>query len=469
MKSAFVPRVNLQRTGLKQRFLSAWSRTDEFFGLVKESAFLAKPIVWRHPFVFYVGHLPAFSWNQICGGILNWKSLNARFDDLFCRGIDPDVDTGECHWHPEVPEEWPALKAVFDYRDKVRASILESLDAVPRSHSEDVMAQNDRVFEMVLEHEYMHQETLLYMVQELPRNQKNRPAGAPRYRFQTAAPSRRVEIPSGTARMGAQFEELNFGWDNEFPEFGAEVPGFTIDSLPVTNGEFLEFVESGGYEQERYWRPEDRSWKNLTGRRHPDSWLKRADAWFYRALFDVLPLAQVSGWPVYVSLAEARAYASWRGERLPTEAEFHRVAFGGPGGGETRYPWGDRSPESRHGNFDFTAWSPAPVGCHPAGSSRWGVGELIGNGWEWTDTPFAPFPGFTPYMNGYPDYSKDFFDGKHFVLKGASWATARELVRPTFRNWYQAHYPYVFAKFRCVSDDQVGDLTNPYPSAPSCK
>jgi formylglycine-generating enzyme required for sulfatase activity len=137
---------------------------------------------------------------------------------------------------------------------------------------------------------------------------------------------------------------------------------------------------------------------------------------------------------------------------LATEAEFHRAAFNGPDGHETDYPWGDATPTARHGNFDFNAWSPVAVGSSPAGASRWGVFELIGNGWELTDTPFAPLPGFKPYMTTYPDYSQDFFDGKHYVLKGASWATAADLLRPSFRNWYQAHYPYVFAKFRCVSD-----------------
>jgi formylglycine-generating enzyme required for sulfatase activity len=169
-------------------------------------------------------------------------------------------------------------------------------------------------------------------------------------------------------------------------------------------------------------------------------------------MFDFLPLEQIASWPVYVSLAGARAYAAWRGRRLPTEAEYHRAAFYGPDGRESIYPWGDADPTARHGNFDFTAWSPQPVGWHPAGASRWGVHELIGNGWELTDTPFAPLPGFTPYMTTYPDYSKDFFDGKHFVVKGASWATDAGLLRPSFRNWYQAHYPYVFAKFRCVSE-----------------
>lgn len=220
--------------------------------------------------------------------------------------------------------------------------------------------------------------------------------------------------------------------------------------MPVTNGDFFDFVRCGAYDDQRYWDAEDWQWKRSTDQCQPNLWLKRDGGWYYRTMFDLVPLAQVASWPVYVSLAEARAYACWKGKRIPTEAEFHRAAFGGPQAGESRNPWGDATPTSLHGNFNFVAWSPTPVGSHPAGFSRWGVGELIGNGWEWTDTPFAPFPGFTPYMTTYPEYSADFFDGKHFVLKGASWATAQELVRPSFRNWYQAHYPYVFAKFRCV-------------------
>lgn len=451
MKSAASREVHNIRAQYEARFLSAWARSDELFGLIRDERMLAKPIVWRHPFLFYVGHLPAFSWNQICGGILKWPSSNPHFDELFCRGIDPDVDTGECHWHPEVPDEWPPLEQTLAYRDTVRGAILESLDVLPRRISGDVMTQNGRAFAMILEHEYMHQETLLYMMQELPLEKKNRPARAPRYAFHGAPVSRSIHIPAGKARLGARFQELDFGWDNEFMATSVDVPAFNIDSLPVTNGEFFEFVESGGYDEERFWRSEDWKWKQLENKRHPNCWLKRGDGWFYRALFDSFSLAQVRHWPAYVSVAEARAFARWRGKRLPSEAEFHRAAFSRPDGKESSYPWGESAPTPRHGNFDFTSWSPAPVGSHPAGVSRWGVAELVGNGWELTDTPFAPFPGFTPYMTSYPDYSKDFFDGKHFVVKGASWATAAELIRPSVRNWYQGHYSYVFAKFRCVS------------------
>jgi iron(II)-dependent oxidoreductase len=437
---------------LAAKFTAAWARTDEIFSILPGREMDAAPIVWRHPFIFYIGHLPAFSWNQICGAILEWPSFDLYFDDLFCRGIDPDVDTGECHWHPQVPEKWPSLAETIAYRDQVRGVLLESLDALPRSRSENLMAQEGRVFQMVLEHEYMHQETLMYMLQQLAPERKRHPEGFSRYSFERAPESREILIPAGKARLGTRLSELQFVWDNEVGEFVADVPAFTIESLPVTNGEFFEFVVSGGYEKENYWRAEDWRWKRLEDKSHPTCWLKRDKAWFYRAMFDTLPLDQVAGWPVYVSLAEARAYACWSGKRLPTEAEFHRAAYYGPDERETIYPWGNAPATAQHGNFDFASWSPMPVGSRPAGASRWGVMELAGNGWELTDTAFAPFPGFSPYIASYPDYSRDFFDGKHFVLKGASWATPADLLRPGFRNWYQAHYPYVFAKFRCVSN-----------------
>ncbi len=437
---------------LRNRLTMAWARTDEVIDILPSTATLAQPIVWRHPFIFYIGHLPAFSWNQICGGVLQWKSFNPFFDELFCRGIDPDVDTGECHWHPEVPEQWPSLQETIEYRDEVRGAILDSVEAIFDCRSGDVLAHGERVFEMTLEHEYMHQETLLYMLQQMAPADKRRPPAARECSFRPATECRAIRIPAGRARLGAKFADIAFGWDNEFSETTIEVPSFTIDSVPVTNGRFFDFVASGAYNDARYWSAEDWHWKKLENKRHPSCWQEQDGSWFYRAMFKNFPLATVAAWPVYVSLAEARAFAQWCGKRLPTEAEFHRAAFYGPNEQESTYPWGDAPPDERYGNFDFASWSPAPAGSVPAGASRWGVLELVGNGWELTDTPFAPLPGFEPYVASYPDYSQDFFDGKHFVLKGASWATDAALIRPSFRNWYQAHYPYVFAKFRCVTD-----------------
>jgi ergothioneine biosynthesis protein EgtB len=430
----------LERTApLREQFLQAWNRSDEIFGIVKAQAILAKPILWRHPFIFYVGHLPAFAWNQICGGVLGWESVNPGFDDLFSRGIDPDVETGECHAHPDVPQSWPDLKSVLGYRDRVRAAVLDSFDAVLERAARDVMAEQGRIFHMVLEHEYMHQETLLYMLQEAPQEIKQRLHHTDQYQIAGEATGAQMTVPGGNAGLGARFDALEFGWDNEFPEFNVEVPEFRMDSLPVTNGRFLEFVESGGYANPRWWLQEDWRWKVGAGLDAPNVWRRVDGRWLYRTVFDLLPLEQVLSWPVYVSLAEARSYARWRGARLPTEPEFHRAAYGAP-----------RASFSTS-NLGFARWSPSPVGVADD-DHAFGIKDLIGNGWEWTTTPFQPFPGFSPYIAGYKEYSADFFDNKHFVLKGGSWATALELVRPSFRNWYQAHYPYVFAKFRCVVD-----------------
>jgi ergothioneine biosynthesis protein EgtB len=438
-------------TLLQERLNRAWARSDEILAIVPQREMHARPIVWRHPFIFYLGHLPAFSWNQICAGVLAWKPINGYFDELFCRGIDPDVDTGECHWHPEVPDEWPSLAATVDYRDRVRRALLDALETLCDRNAGALPAETSAAFELVLEHEYMHQETLLYMILQMEPGKIIPPRRAPRYDLHTGRKLPAVMVSPGHACIGARRASGAFGWDNEFEELTIQVPEFSIDSLPVTNGEFFQFVQTGGYDDRSHWRPEDWDWKTLEDKHYPACWSKIGAAWHYRALAELLPLEIVFDWPVYVSLAEARAFAAWRGKRLPTEAEFHRAAYSGPDGGASFYPWGAVPPAALHGNFDFTAWSPAPVGSYPAGVSRWGVHELVGNGWELTDTPFAPLPGFSP-MAAYPDYSRDFFDGKHFVVKGASWATAAELLRPSFRNWYQAHYPYVFAKFRCVSD-----------------
>ena len=224
------------------------------------------------------------------------------------------------------------------------------------------------------------------------------------------------------------------------------VPAFSIDRHNVTNARFLEFVEAGGYDDARWWNADD--WQWIRGERiaHPLFW-ERGDTWYWRGMFDRIPLPPA--WPVYVSLAEATAFARWSGARLPTEPEFQRAAYGSPDGSERVHPWGSDAPSARHGVFDFASWDPEPAGSHPDGASAWGVEDLVGNGWEWTSTPFAPFPGFRA-MASYPEYSADFFDGQHFVMKGASPATARELLRPTFRNWFRARYPYAYATFRCV-------------------
>ncbi len=220
-----------------------------------------------------------------------------------------------------------------------------------------------------------------------------------------------------------------FGWDNEFDAHTVTVDEFDIDRHSVTNAEYLPFVEAGHAEPPAFWARQD-------------------GAWFWRGMFAMIPLPPA--WPVYVSQQDASAFAASRGRRLMTEAEFHRAAYGTPSGAERFYPWGSERPDRSRGQFDFASWEPVPAGSRPDGASAWGVHDLVGNGWEWTSSIFTPFPGFEA-MPSYPEYSAEFFDGQHYVMKGASAGTARELIRPSFRNWFRPDYPYVYAKFRTAS------------------
>jgi len=207
-------------------------------------------------------------------------------------------------------------------------------------------------------------------------------------------------------------------------------------------------MAAGGYETRSFWAESDWDWKAAQGISHPAFWKPVGQQWLYRTMFEEVPLPP--DWPVYVSHAEASAYARWAGKSLPTEAEWHRAAFGAREGNESAHPWGGDAPASQYGNFDFERWDPVPVKALPLSRSAYGVYDLAGNGWEWTSTVFAPFPGFEPFPF-YRGYSADFFDGKHFVLKGGSARTAACMMRRTFRNWFQGHYQYAYAGFRCVS------------------
>ncbi|HVS33084.1 MAG TPA: SUMF1/EgtB/PvdO family nonheme iron enzyme, partial [Thermoanaerobaculia bacterium] len=224
-----------------------------------------------------------------------------------------------------------------------------------------------------------------------------------------APPQKLIRIPAGPATLGSTDA---FGWDNEFPARTVAVPAFEMQRLNVTNAAYLEYMNETGAPAPHFWNLED-------------------DRWFWRGMFELVPLPL--DWPVYATHDQAAAYARWAGGRLPAEAEYNLAAEGTP----------------LVGNFDFARLDPVPAGSISGSVSRWGAYDLVGNGWEWTSTVFEGFPGFKP-MRSYPQYSTDFFDGQHYVLKGASPVTAREMVRISLRNWFRPNYPYLYATFRCV-------------------
>lgn len=428
------------------------ARTRELFDLLDPAVYYSRPISLRNPIVFYEGHLPAFSVIAFLRRALGAEPVDERLEQLFARGIDPETEA------TAVPRSgasttWPDRAEVLAFGRAADEAVIHAIRTARFDESRPAMRRGEGLF-TALEHEAMHQETLLYMWHRLPHDQKTRPAQL-RYELDADPPVHRsVSIPGGIATLGARRDQVPFGWDNEFGELRMEVPAFEMDAHSVTNADFLVFIADGGYQARELWSDEGWEWRQREQIEFPIFWSRRDPGdpsgqaeWFWRGMFEFIPLPPA--WPAYVSHAEASAYARWKGRRLPTEAEYHRAAFGTPSGEERPFPWGTERPDPSRGNFDFSTWEAVPAGSRPAGASAWGIHDLVGNGWEWTSSIFGPFPGFEP-MPSYPEYSADFFDGQHFVMKGASPATARELIRRSFRNWFRGNYPYVYAKFRTV-------------------
>jgi gamma-glutamyl hercynylcysteine S-oxide synthase len=437
------------RHQLLERLSEARVRTDELFGIVRPDSLYERPIPERHRIIFYLGHLEAFDWNLLRERILGVKSFHPESDRLFAFGIDPVNGA----LPSDQPSDWPSVADARHYVKKIRESIDEGLAALTPSDWETGPVGADFSAETLLnvavEHRLMHAETLTYMLHQLPLDRKVRRERKPELVVPPIAPGM-IEIPAGKATLGlSRSDKSAFGWDNEFEALTVDVAAFAIDKYKVTNGQYLDFVTAGGYENPACWTEEDFNWRRAHEIRHPAFWSRNRDRWYCRTMFDEIPLPL--DWPVYVSQAEAKAYARWSGKTLPTEAQWHRAAYGTRSGPERSFPWGSSAPSQAKGNFDFNRWDPTPVGAFPEGASDFGLGDLLGNGWEWTSSPFEPFPGFRRF-SFYPGYSADFFDGKHYVMKGGSARTAASMLRRSFRNWFQPHYQYVYAGFRCVSN-----------------
>jgi len=439
--------THVDRSAVVERYRRNRARSRSLFDLLADEAYYSRPIALRHPIVFYEGHLPGFSFNTLVKTSLGQPSIDARLETLFARGIDPHEDT-KVNGAADARALWPSRAEVQAFADDADRRVIDALTNADLDAPGNAGAARVQAVYTILEHEEMHQETLLYMWHRLRFDEKHAPGGDRTPEARTAPNVEWMDVPAGAATLGASRDALLFGWDNEFPAYAVQVPAFRIERHDVTNARFLEFVDAGGYTDSRWWTLEDWQWIQHEHVTHPLFWERDGNTWYWRGMFERVPLPLA--WPVYVSHAEAQAFARWSGSRLPSEAEFQRAAFGSPDG-EREHPWGEGAPTADHGVYDFFSWDPKAAGSHPKSASAWGVEDLVGNGWEWTSTPFEPFPGFQP-MASYPQYSADFFDGQHYVMKGASPATARELLRPTFRNWFRPRYPYVYATFRCVHD-----------------
>jgi gamma-glutamyl hercynylcysteine S-oxide synthase len=337
------------------------------------------------------------------------------------------------------------------YCRTVRSAVLDALDVLPDDPAGDEAAF---VYAMVVSHENQHDETMLQAL-----SLRN---GAPLLGDTAVLPKGRpglagtsVLVPAGPFVLGVDAVSEPYSLDNERPAHVVDLPAYRIGRVPVTNGEWQQFVADGGYRQPRWWS--ERGWDHrqgagLTG---PQFWSSDARTRTRFGYVEDIPADE----PVqHVTYFEAEAYAAWAGARLPTEAEWEKACAWDPAtGSRRRYPWGTHEPSELVANLGGTALRPAPVGAYPGGASAYGVEQMLGDVWEWTSSPLRPWPGFVPMI--YDRYSEPFFDGDYRILRGGSWADESAILRPSFRNWDHPIRRQIFSGVRLAWD--VPDAAGP--------
>lgn len=396
--------------------------------LVRQHSPLMSPLVWD------VAHVANYEEQWLLRALGGPALTDPAFDAVY-----------DAFRHPRrTRAALPLLspEAAFAYAARVREAVRELFDRLPEDSPEPLLA-GGFVFGMVAQHEQQHAETLAATLQ-LMTSWEYRPASRALPR-PGAVPLHEVLIPGGPSLQGSA---TAWAYDNERPAHPVDLAPFFLDAHPTTNGDYLVFVESGGYEDPRWWHPEGWAFLQAEDIRHPLFWARLGPRdWARRRFGFVEPLPRDE--PVqHVCWYEADAYARWAGKRLPTEAEWERAATGGAP--SRPFPWGDAPVTAAHANLGGEAWAPAPVGAFPEGRSSEGIWGLLGDVWEWTACDFGGYPGFRAHP--YREYSEVFFGPGHKVLRGGSWASAPVAVRNSFRNWDLPIRRHIFAGFRCARD-----------------
>ncbi|HEX8150253.1 MAG TPA: ergothioneine biosynthesis protein EgtB [Pyrinomonadaceae bacterium] len=431
--------MNEQAEQIALGLTGARAETLRIFDLAEEPGLHLSPGFGYRPIIWHLAHVGVFEayWllQKLCG--------QAPPDERYERVFDP-IRTPR-----EESKDLPTRREMEGYLRRVRGGVLEALDRFDFNDADPLKA-GGYVFQLVLEHEWQHQETLCYLFQLLDPSHKTRPDYPPPAAFDGAAAGagEMVSIPAGAFLLGAPWD--SFAYDNERPAHEVTVPAFRMARAPVTNGEYARFVDEGGYGRREFWTEEGWRWREKEGWQSPLYWRREGAGWVERRMFEEGELRAehpVTG----VSWFEAEAYAKFAGRRLPTEAEWERAAsWDESGGSKRRYAWGDDPPDDTRANFGRGHWGTTPAGAYPRGASPAGCLDMTGNVWEWTSGKFAGYPGFRAFP--YPEYSEVWFDEDHRVLKGGSWATSAPLLRTSFRNFFRRHFRIAFAGLRLAED-----------------
>ena len=425
------------KASLRERLEEARARTFQLLEPVADSDLMTQHSPLMSPLVWDLGHIGNFEELWLVQRLSGARPVNPRYDDMY-----------DAFEHPRrTRARLPLLdrRQCVEYLAAVRASALESLDRADLEVGEQLVRAGF-VFNMVIQHEHQHNETMLATLQLM---------GAPGYRpdipprgVSTPPAQDMVFVESGTFIMGT--DDRTAAYDNERSAHEVFLPGFWIDTAPVSNGEYAEFIDDGGYHRPELYSEAGREWLASAAVEAPQFWERDSDRWYVNRFGHLLPLN--SREPVqHVCYYEAEAFAHWRGKRLPTEAEWEKAASWDRDRGAKRpYPWGEEAPTPERANLDQLSFGPMETGAYPAGSSPYGCQQMIGDVWEWVASDFRRYPGFQAYP--YREYSEVFFGNEYRVLRGGSWATRPAAIRNTFRNWDYPIRRQIFAGFRCARD-----------------
>jgi iron(II)-dependent oxidoreductase len=384
----------------------------------------------------------------------------AHFEELWLtRNLDGPIEFVEMPGlynpfeHPRSTRGSLALPGLDECRaimDEIRGRVLARLVSADFDAAQPLL-RDGFVYQMVLQHEYQHNETMLQTLQ-LKRGTPYSPltrvapeTGAGRL---PAAPGEMVRFPGGRIQIGT--DDRSAAYDNERPAHAVDVAPFWIDAYPVTNADYLVFIGAGGYDTPEYWSEAGWRWRTEADAKAPKYWLYAGGAWSTRSMDRrgaVEPWHPVS----HVCWHEAEAYARFAGKRLPTEVEWEAAASWDPATGTKRaFPWGDAPADRTLANVDQLAFGTAPIGSYSRNVSPIGCHGMIGDVWEWTSSDFGAWPGFEAFP--YQEYSEVFFGTDYKVLRGGSWATRPGAIRNPFRNWDYPIRRQIFSGFRCARD-----------------
>jgi iron(II)-dependent oxidoreductase len=383
-----------------------------------------------NPFVWELGHIAYFAEFWTLRNLFGRDPIVANADLLY----DSATVEHDDRWNLQLPSRVQTL-----------AFMQRQFDELSANAGAAIATDAGRYFlQLILFHEDMHGEALVYTRQTLAYPAPALTADIPPPGGALPGDAR---IRGGRYTIGADPAD-GFAFDNEKWAHEVELGDFAIARAAVTNAQFAAFVEDGGYANRHFWADDGWAWRENARAEHPIYWEAanggRGTAAFRRRQFDRLAVLRDHEPVSHVNYFEAQAYCAWAGRRLPTEAEWEVAATGSQ---RRRYPWGDEPPQAGHANLDGAIGTTCDVGAFETGESPTGCRQMLGNVWEWTQTTFEPYPGFT--IDPYAEYSAPWF-GSHKVLRGGAWSTRRRLITTRWRNFYRPHRRDIITGFRTV-------------------